>query len=238
MGLQQAYRHRSQTIYNSSACENVFLSPLQRRFRSPRCVKTRPWVLGSCKVARLWGRVWRARWAVSGRRWHLSCGTRTIRLNSPVGRPPPAPTAPWSLLAPGPGLRRGRPGTGWTTRSPSWEGGTCSAPSCVSSGSWGACRTYRSLSLCSCRAYRWCGRGSAFSGRCCWRSVCRSRQTHIWRAFHLLTVMVTQWDANQRIKKIKNVAIRAHYNAWSEVFILLSPPFLAASVLIYKSVMF
>lgn len=142
-------------------------------------VKTRPSVLGFCKVARLWGRVWRTHWVVFERRWHLNCGTRTIHLNSRAARLPPALTAPTSLLAPGPSLRRGRPGTGWMTRSLNWVGGTCSAPSCVSSGSWGVCRTYRSLSLCSCRAYRWCGRGSAFSGRCCWRSVCRSRQTHI-----------------------------------------------------------
>lgn len=143
-------------------------------------VKTRPWVLGVCKLPRLWGRVWRPRWVVSGRRWHLSCGTRTTRLDSWAGRRiPRAPTAPWSHLARGPGLRRGTPGTAWRTRSPSWEVGTCSAPSCVSSGNWGVCTTYRSLSLCSCRAYRWCGRGSAFSGHCCWRSVGRSRQTHI-----------------------------------------------------------
>lgn len=154
-------------------------------------LKTRPSVLGFGKEARLWGLAWRARWAVFGRRWHLNCGTRTTRLNLRVGRIQPAPTAPRSPLAPGPSLRKGTPATVWTTRSLSWAGETCSAPSCVSSGSWGACRTYRSLSLCSCRAYRWCGRGSAFFGHCCWRSVCRSRQTHIWRVSHLLTAMVT-----------------------------------------------
>lgn len=142
--------------------------------------KTRPSVLGFCTVAHLLGRVWRVRLAVSELRWHLNYGTRTTRLNWRAGRRlPPVPIAPRRPLAPGPSLRRGRPETGWRIRSPSWVVGTCSAPSCVSSGSWGVCRTYRSLALCSCRAYRWCGRGSAFSGRCCWRSVCRSRQTHI-----------------------------------------------------------
>lgn len=171
-------------------------------------VKTRPSVLGFCKVARLWGPVWRPRWGVFGRHWHLNCGTRTIHLDSRVGRLPPAPTAPRSLLAPGPSPRRGIPGTGWTTRSLNWAGGTCSAPSCVSSGSSGACRTYRSLSLCSCRAYRWCARGSASSGHCCWRSVCRSRQIHIWRASHLWTVMVTIININQQTTDSK------HSSSW------------------------
>lgn len=187
-------RHQSQT--------NFFWKCVLSLLASCSRVKTRPSALGFCKVARPWGRVWRTHWAVSEPRWHLNCGTRTIHLNSRAARLPPALTAPRSLLAPGPSLRRGRPGTEWMTRSPNLAGGTCSAPSCVSSGSWGGCKTYRSLSLCSCRAYRWCERGSAFSGHCCWRSVCRSRQTHIWRASHLLTSMITQSDIDQH--KVSN----------------------------------
>lgn len=142
-------------------------------------VKTPPSVLGFCKVPPLRDRAWRTHWAMCVRHWHLSCGTRTTRLNWQAGRFPLAPTAPRSRPAPDPGPRRGTPATGWTTRNPNWAAETCSAPSCASSGSWGACRTCRSRALCNCRACRWCGRGSAFSCRCCWRSVCRSRQTHI-----------------------------------------------------------
>ena len=56
---------------------------------------------------------------------------------------------------------------------------TYSAPSCVFLVSSGVCKICHNLLLCSCKAYRWCARGSAFSGHCYWRNVCHIRQTHI-----------------------------------------------------------
>ena len=133
---------------------------------------------GPCMVARLRDQVWTRHWVVCVCHWHPNYDTHTTRLNQRAAATmPPVPTAP-SPLALGPSLTRGTPARESTTRSQSWAAATCSALSCVFSASSGECRTYRSLSLCSCRAYRWCVRGSVSFGRCCWQSVCRIHQTH------------------------------------------------------------
>lgn len=155
-------------------------------------IRTRPWFGGSCKEPPQMGLAWSGRWVVSAHRSHLSCGTRTTRLNSlavVAERPPPAaPTTPKGpRMAPAPSPKKVTPEMELKTHSQSWAGGTCSAPSCASARSWGACRTYRSPELCSCRACRWCARGSASSGHYYWRNVGRTRRTHTWRVSHLLT---------------------------------------------------
>lgn len=58
-------------------------------------------------------------------------------------------------------------------------------PSCVSSASWGVCRTCRTS--CTDRAYLRCGRACASSCRCCWRSAGRSPQIHTGTASPLRT---------------------------------------------------
>lgn len=59
--------------------------------------------------------------------------------------------------------------------------GICSALSCASAASSGACRICHSHGPCSSKACRWCGRESASSGRCCWRIFCHIRQTRTWK---------------------------------------------------------
>lgn len=142
------HRRQPATIQSKTDCSNKIRCQSHFSHFAKRILcfaRRRPSVQDCRTLDPLYGPVWMNRWVGSEGHWHRSCDTRTIRLNWPAETMMREAQRPQRELAPVPNPMKGKQEMESMIRNPNSEVETCSAPSCVFSKSWDACRICHNL---------------------------------------------------------------------------------------------